>query len=135
MIDRFNIEGNTYALNLEKLMEFIITPMNRELDGNTTLVQCYENNHIDSNPGLSLTKKEISENKTNINELTCSMRYNVIMEMLNLLTTPLTDENGMLISLLNLESWPLGHALAFNTLLEMGVIYQIEEETEDYEEE
>lgn len=135
MIDRFNIEGNTYALNLEKLMEFIITPMNRELDGNTTLVQCYENNHIDSNPGLSLTKKEISENKTNINELTCSMRYNVIMEMLSLLTTPLTDENGMLISLLNLESWPFGHALAFNTLLEMGVIYQIEEETEDYEEE
>ena len=135
MIDRFNIEGNTYALNLEKLMEFIITPMNRELDGNTTLVQCYENNHLDSNPGLSLTKKEISENKTNINELTCSMRYNVIMEMLSLLTTPLTDENGMLISLLNLESWPFGHALAFNTLLEMGVIYQIEEETEDYEEE
>ena len=135
MIDRFNIEGNTYALNLEKLMEFIITPMNRELDGNTTLVQCYENNHLDSNPGLSFTKKEISENKTNINELTCSMRYNVIMEMLNILTTPLTDENGMLISLLNLESWPFGHALAFNTLLEMGVIYQIEEETEDYEEE
>ena len=135
MIDRFNIEGNTYALNLEKLMEFIITPMNREIDGNTTLVQCYENNHIDSNTGLSLTKKEISENKTNINELTCSMRYNGIMEMLNLLTTPLTDENGMLISLLNLESWPFGHALAFNTLLEMGIIYQIEEETEDYEEE
>lgn len=134
MTDRFNIEGNVYALNLEKLMEFIITPMNRELDGNTTLVQKYENNNIES-VGLSIVNKEITENKTNINELTCSMRYNIIMEMLNILTTPLTDENGMLISLLNLNEWPLGHALSFNTLLEMGIIYPIEEETEDYEEE
>ena len=134
MTDRFNIEGNVYALNLEKLMEFIITPMNRELDGNTTLIQKYENNNIE-NVGLSLVNKEITENKTNINELTCSMRYNVIMEMINLLTTPLTDENGMVISLMNLESWPLGHAIAFNTLIEMGILYPIEEETEDYEEE
>jgi hypothetical protein len=57
------------------------------------------------------------------------------MEMLNILTTPLTDENGMLLSLLNLSEWPFGHTLAFNTLLEMGILYPIEEETEDYEEE
>lgn len=135
MINRFNIEGNVYALNLEKLMEFIVTPMNRELDGNTTLVQKYETNDNVSNSGLNLVNKEITENKTNINELTCSMRYNIIMELFNLITTPLTDEKGMLLSLTSLESWPLGHAIAFNTLIEMDILYQVEDEIEDYEEE
>ena len=120
-----SISGKYYGIDLNKAMEFV--------GDSTTTVQNihqiyqYSNEEDVMNGEMRLSSKEISESKENVNEVIMSNRYNLITTVLNLILIPISDSStGEIIVTDKLTSMNIGQKLAFNTLIDMGVIYEIE---------
>lgn len=119
-----SISGKYYAIDLNKIIEFI--------GNSTTTVQNihqvygYGDESDIENGEMKLVNKEISESKENVNEVVISNRYNLVTTLLNLILIPISDSNGELILTENLNNMHIGQKLSFNTLIDMGILYEIE---------
>lgn len=120
-----SISGKYYGLDLNKVMEFV--------GNSTTTVQNihqvyqYSDEEDVMNGEMRLSSKEISESKENVNEVIMSNRYNLITTVLNLILIPISDSStGEIIVTDKLTSMNIGQKLAFNTLIDMGILYEIE---------
>lgn len=119
-----SISGKYYAIDLNKIIEFI--------GNSTTTVQNihqvygYGDESDIENGEMKLVNKEISESKENVNEVVISNRYNLITTLLNLILIPISDANGDLVLTENLSNMHIGQKLSFNTLIDMGILYEIE---------
>lgn len=120
-----SISGKYYGLDLNKVMEFVG-------DSTTTVqnihqVYQYSDEEDVMNGEMRLSSKEISESKENVNEVIMSNRYNLITTVLNLILIPISDSStGEIIVTDKLTSMNIGQKLAFNTLIDMGILYEIE---------
>lgn len=119
------IEGKYYAIDMDKVIEFI-----SETGGSTqTISQNYglpfsDNGSISNE--IRLISKEVSETKENVSENMSNLRYSLLTYLLNILLAPLSDGTGNVIVAESMKTLHLGQVISFNTLFEMGIIYEID---------
>ena len=119
------IEGKYYAINIDKVIEFISE------DGGSTqaISQSYGIPFTDKGPvgnNIQLISKEVSETKEAISENMSNLRYSLLTYLLNILMAPLSDGTGNVIVAESMKTLHLGQVISFNTLFEMGIIYEID---------
>lgn len=119
MDNYIEINGKNYAIDLEKFMEFC----NAEHNMVNTITQSYG---LNDDGNMVLINKEVGESKENVNETMSSYRYNTLTNILNLLLVPISDGTGSIIVTEDTSNMHFGQKLAFNTMLEMGIIYEID---------
>ena len=119
------IDGKFYAINMDKVIEFI-----SEAENSTqTISQSYGIPFTDKGPvgeEIRLISKEVSESKEHANENMSNLRYSILTYLLNILMAPLSDGTGNVIVNESMKTLHLGQIISFNTLFEMGIIYEIE---------
>ena len=119
------IEGKYYAIDMGKVIEFI-----SESESSTqTINQSYGIPLTDDGTvggDIRLLNKEISETKESVGENMSNLRYSMLTYMLNILLSPLSDGSGNVVVAESMRSLHLGQVISFNTLFEMGIIYEIE---------
>lgn len=119
-----SINDKYYAVDVNKIFEFI--------DGVGSTVQNIHqvygisSDEKEKNDTLQLITKEISESKEDVNDIISTNRYNLIITFLNLILMPISDANGDIVVTRDFSNMHIGQKLSFNTLLEMGIIYEIE---------
>lgn len=119
------IEGKYYAINIDKVIEFISE------DGGSTQAISQSYGIPFSDKGLisdeiRLISKEVSETKEAISENMSNLRYSLLTYLLNILMAPLSDGTGNVIVAESMKTLHLGQVISFNTLFEMGIIYEID---------
>ena len=119
------IEGKYYAIDMGKVIEFI-----SESESSTqTINQSYGIPLTDDGTvggDIRLLNKEISETKESVGENMSNLRYSMLTYLLNILLSPLSDGSGNVVVAESMRSLHLGQVISFNTLFEMGIIYEIE---------
>lgn len=119
------IEGKYYAIDMGKVIEFI-----SESESSTqTINQSYGIPLTDDGTvggEIRLLSKEIAETKESVGENMSNLRYSMLTYLLNILLSPLSDGSGNVVVAESMRSLHLGQVISFNTLFEMGIIYEIE---------
>jgi len=119
------IEGKYYAIDMGKVIEFI-----SESESSTqTINQSYGIPLTDDGTvagDIRLISKEIAETKESVGENMSNLRYSMLTYLLNILLSPLSDGSGNVVVAESMRSLHLGQVISFNTLFEMGIIYEIE---------
>ena len=121
-LNYLEIEGKYYAIDMGKVIEFS--------DSSTqTINQSYgiplkENGTLDGD--IRLISKDISETKESVSENMSNLRYSLLTYLLNILMSPLSDGSGNIVVAESMRTLHLGQVISFNTLFEMGIIYEIE---------
>jgi hypothetical protein len=121
------IDGKYYSINMDKVIEFIT-----EGESSTQTISQNYGLPIDDegkvSPDIKLISKDVSETKESVNENLSNLRYSILTYFLNILMTPLSDGAGNIILNESMKTLHFGQVLAFNTLYEMEIIYEIESE-------
>ena len=120
------IEGKYYAINMDKVIEFISE------NGNSTqtISQNYGIPFSDNGvigDEIRLISNEVSETKESVSENMSNLRYSLLTYLLNIILAPLSDGAGNVIVAESMKTLHLGQIISFNTLFEMGIIYEIDE--------
>ena len=125
MENYLEFDGKYYAFSLEKMMEFIFKTDENEKESIIT-----QNYGILEDNNLGLMSKEVSEKTYSISDTKSNYRYNIITSMINLITVPITDGSGTALLTNSSSEMYLGQRIAFNTLLENEIIYEIDFDNE-----
>jgi hypothetical protein len=121
------INGKYYAVDMDKVTEFVQGTGNSVVQ---SINQTYGmvGDDVDS-ADFKLIQKEVTETKDSLDTTMCGYRYNIITNMLGLALASFTDVGDDTIQVVNqFDMYGAGQKMAFNTLLGMGIIYEIETE-------
>ena len=77
---------------------------------------------------FKVVQKEISESTSDGTDTYSTIRYDLIKNLLNLIVSPIADENGNVFRITSFEDMFFGQMLAFNTLINEGIIIEVEQE-------
>ena len=116
MID---IDGKYYKIDMDAVMKWITENPSSERNINVTTTLTYP--VIDGN---EVIEKEISENKSTLNDVMCNVRYDFIRTMLNTLLMTFTNDLNQAITL-SFSDLSFSQKLVFNTLLVKGIIQEV----------
>ena len=119
------IEGKYYAIDMDKVIEFI----SENGESTQTISQNYGIPFSDKgliSDEIRLISKEVSETKESVSENMSNLRYSLLTYLLNIILAPLSDGTGNVIVADSMKSLHLGQIISFNTLFEMGIIYEID---------
>lgn len=127
-------DGRYYAIDVDAFMKVVSTKEDSENEKDTTVTQSYGIPLVNIQgsdtqavgDSIKLISKEITEANRNVNELMSGYRYNLINNLLSMLVTPISDGTGTIILTNTSSEMHFGQRLAFNTLLELGIIIEIE---------
>lgn len=119
----------SYAINLEKLMEWVNSPVdgdNNQLQSTVTEVWAkpegeYVNDDGEINDELDLITKEMTDVKSDNSMLTA--KFELIKDILNVILEINYNPDG---SLKSTDSLTLSEVLCLNTLIKEGIIYEID---------
>lgn len=117
-------DGKVYAIDFDKLIEVVM----KSSDGLKNKSKTETWGYLPEEDGVSdfrVLEKEISESTTDSLEALSTIRYDLIKNLLNLIVSPVVDENGNLIRLNDSDDMLFGQRLAFNTLVNEGIIIEI----------
>lgn len=121
-----NIDGRYYAINIDKVIEFISEDSNSV----QSITQSYGipfTNEGNPSDEFRLISKEVSETKEPVNENMSNLRYSLLTYLLNIIMAPLSDGTGNVIVAESMKTLHLGQVISFNTLFAMGIIYEIDD--------
>lgn len=134
MENYIEFDGRYYAIDVDAFMKTVSAKDDNENDKETTVTQSYgipmiaihgnEQQPVDDS--IKLISKEITEANRNVNEVMSGYRYTLVSNLLTILMTPISDGSGTVILTNSSGDMHFGQRLAFNTLFEMGIIYEIE---------
>lgn len=133
MNDYFEFNGHYYSINMDKYMDFISETKNSEKDNSTVITQVFSDgdneyerpNNEQILPPFKVVSKEITENKNNTNPIFNNIRYDLLKTLLTTLISPYYNQDGSFIMFNSEEDLLLGQKIAFNTLLNKGIIFEI----------
>lgn len=133
MNDYFEFNGHYYSINMDKYMEFISETKNSEKDNSTVITQVFSDsedeyerpNNEQMLPPFKVVSKEITENKNNTNPIFNNIRYDLLKTLLTTLISPYYNQDGSFIMFNSEEDLFLGQKIAFNTLINKGIIFEI----------
>lgn len=124
--------GNkAYAIDISKIMRWVSTTPQEERNILTTITQVQplqttDYGIDDEDVTIDVASKEITENKTTLNDTMNNVRYDLIKMILSELFTYTNNESN--------SGWtPLSFTqkICFNTLAKEGIIYEILDEEDD----
>lgn len=127
----FEIFNNAYYIDLDKLVAFYGDLRTSDKEKTSVITLSYGNSDDDYNTDskdLSLRAKEMVESKSNFNTILQNAKADTIKLFLDALFTIYYDNDGSPISSLDPDSVPFQQRLAFNTLLNAGILKKIKEE-------
>lgn len=124
--------GNkAYAIDISKIMRWVSTTPQEERNILTTITQVQplqttDYGIDDEDVSIEVASKEITENKTTLNDTMNNIRYDLIKLILSELFTYTNNES-------NSDWTPLSFTqkICFNTLAKEGIIYEILDEEDD----
>ena len=120
------IEGKYYAIDIDKIMKWVSETPNTEKNINTITTMSYPiaNDEEDN----EIVEKEITENKSSLNDTMNNVRYDLLRNLFNVLFTTITNDLGQVLNC-NLDSLTMSQKIIFNTLLHKKIIIELENES------
>ncbi len=113
-----------YALSFDKFFELVTKRNSNERNTDCTITEIWQPEP--DNNELKLEHKEIIDNKYDINNNLCGVRYDFLSGSINeILRSAITPDGKCLIDESQLS---FGQRIIFNTFLNEGVIYEIKED-------
>lgn len=116
MID---IDGKFYRIDMDAVMKWVSETPSSEKNINTITTLTYP-----MIEGEEVVEKEITENKSTLNDIMNNVRYDFFRILLNTLFMPLTNEINQMVTF-SLADMSIGQKLAFNTLLAKHIITEV----------
>jgi len=105
----FEINGKFYAIDMDMVMKWVAESPSNERNISTTTTISYPVMDGDE----EIVEKEISENKSSINDVMSNVRYDFVRILLNTLLTASTMDLSV------------AQRIAFNTLISKNIITEI----------
>jgi hypothetical protein len=121
-------EGKLYMIDVDKLMKMISEPREIVKDKSKVETWAYAAEKEGDDPELRVIQKEITENTSNAGETFGNIRYDFMKNLLNLVVSPISDEAGSILRINSFEDMYFGQVLAFNTLINEGIIIEVTED-------
>jgi hypothetical protein len=129
-MNMIEFDGKYYALDINRLITAVFE--NKEVDKTKDrskvetwgLASTGEGNE----PEFRVIQKEVSESNSDSNENYASYRYDLVKNLLNLILSPLADENGGIMRINTLDEMYFGQMIAFNTLVNEGILIEVNED-------
>lgn len=116
MID---IDGKYYIIDMDAVMKWVSETPNSEKNINTITTMTYP-----VIEGEEMVEKEISENKSSLNEIFNNVRYDFIRILINTLFTTFTTDLNQILSF-SFKDLSFAQKIAFNTLLAKKIIIEV----------
>ena len=123
-MELIEIGGKHYKIDMDALMSWVSETPVTEKNINTITTLSYPITEED------MVEKEITENKSTLNDVFNNVRYDFVRSLINTLLTITVDGMGNVFGT-RIEDFTFGQILAFNTLLAKKII--IEETDYNYE--
>lgn len=123
-MELIEIGGKHYKIDMDALMSWVSETPVTEKNINTITTLSYPITEED------MVEKEITENKSTLNDVFNNVRYDFVRSLINTLLTITVDGMGNVFGT-RIEDFTFGQKLAFNTLLAKKII--IEETDYNYE--
>ncbi len=114
-------EDKKYAIDVDRLMAWVSETPSSEKNINTITTMTYP---ITNGEEQDIVEKEVSETKSNLNEVMNNVRYDLIRNLLSVILTTYTNEMNQIITLTP-SDLSFGQKIAFNTLLHKRIIIEI----------
>lgn len=116
------IEGKYYVIDMDKMMAWVVETPASEKNINTITTMSYPITNDDDEE--EIVEKEVSENKSTLNETMNNVRYDFIRILMNTIFTTFTNNMNQIITLTP-EDLSFGQKLAFNTLINKNIIKEV----------
>lgn len=124
--------GNkAYAIDISKIMRWVSTTPQEERNILTTIkqvqpLQTADYDIDDEDVSIEVASKEITENKTTLNDTMNNVRYDLIKMIISELFTYTNNESNS-----NWDILSFTQKICFNTLVKEGIIYEIIDKEND----
>ena len=115
------INNKCYIIDLDKLMAWVSETPSSEKNISTVTTMSYP---ITNDDEVDVVEKEISENKSSLNEVMNNIRYDLIRNLLTVLLTTYTDDMNRIITR-DVSDLSFTQQIAFNTLLNKKIIIEL----------
>ena len=131
------LNGTRYALDMEKVVEFFVQTPAAAKQNSTSISHTYspieaepddDGNYPDTDDFV-ISEKSVTDVKFGVNDNVTQLKFNLIMTLIEKALPEDTDMPA------EYDDMPFGRKVAINTLIECGILYNIEDkETEDEQE-
>lgn len=125
MSDFILFEDKKYALDLNKCIDFMLSGKDIE----TSKTETY--GLLEDSDKLQVVSRELSETNNNCNDVISNIRYDLLKNLLNMLLSPIFDSSGQPLMVKCFDHMHFGQMLTFNTLVNAGILVEIEEDNEN----
>lgn len=115
-----DIDGILYKIDIDALMAWVSETPSSEKNISTITTLNYPLTDEDE----EIVEKEISENKTTLNDTMNNIRYDLIRNLINTLFTTYTNNINDIVTY-TLKDLTFGQKIAFNTLLAKNIIKEV----------
>ena len=121
-------DGKIYAIDIDRMFQFVMNDQNNDkINSDRVVTQSYGIPNIEEfmdakNPKLQLLSKDISENISGMNETMINIRYDMVKNLLSMIMINQAVDSRVA----SPSDFDFGQVLAFNTLIQEKIIYQIE---------
>ena len=115
------INNKCYIIDLDKLMAWVSETPSSEKNISTVTTMAYPMTNDDE---VDVVEKEISENKSSLNDVMNNIRYDLIRNLLTVLLTTYTDDMNRIITR-DVSDLSFTQQIAFNTLLNKKIIIEL----------
>ena len=131
-LNYIELDGAYYALDMDALSSYIVGSDNEKVIERTKNEQWVSSDNNKDNE-MRLVTKDITETSSSRKDEHAPFRAEIAKMMLTLIMYPIVGENGEARDLtrLDVNSMSVGQVLAFNTLINEGIIKEIEETDEE----
>lgn len=128
------IENEVYALDLNKMINFVFEPNNnKNIESSQTLLYTTDEN---ADSQMKLVSKQLTENKSNdVSERIDTIRYDLTRQLLDIVmgigvkTNPFGDVvEQESIANSSLDDMTVGEVIAFNTFLNEGFLINVKQD-------
>lgn len=118
-------DDKKYALDLNKCIEFMLSGKDTETSKSETY------GLLEDSDKLQVISRELSETNSNCNDVISNIKYDLLKNILNMLLSPIFDSSGQPLMVKCFEQMHFGQMLAFNTLVNAGILVEIDEDNEN----
>lgn len=112
----FQIDGQVFKIDMNALMDWVSSNPISERNIITTTTLSYP--IVDEEDDM--VEKEVTENKTSLNDVFNNIRYDFVKSLLNVIFTTYTNEIGE--PIINVNNLTIGQRIALNTLIDNKII-------------
>jgi hypothetical protein len=128
------IDGTYYVLDMDALSKYIISNDNGNVVERTKSEQWVASENPGAKGDMELVTKDITETSQSRRDEHAPFRAEVAKMLLSLVMYPTVGDSGESITLKSLnDPMTIGQVIAFNTLLEEGIIKEITVEEDEEE--